>query len=587
MPPFIVDFGKSVGTVDGLARVVGISTDLVQRKLDGDATLFTLHRIPKRRPGTYRDVWEVTDEGLCDGLKTLEGRLFDFIKATKSDFPHSSCHGYVPKRSILTNAETHLRAKVLVRADIRDFFLSITTARVITLLLEFGLPSTPAQLLAKFLTHNGSLPLGFPTSPTVSNAVCLELDRKLTALSVALGARYSRYSDDLTFSSIGAVPSRIDISSIVEEQGFQLNRDKYRVKNRGQVFYVTGLSISEPDRPRAPRNLKRRLRQELYYAAKQGLRHHLGKRGYASLQAGVNKIDGRLKFLRAIEPVFATPLLEEWKAILKRDGMEPVHTARIGRAPRNVVMMFDESVIETSAGKVLVLGCVVTEDLDSIRGEVSGLLARTLADPFSDGRKRDLEKRGLHWVDVAEDVRTDIVQTLASFTVRCYVSYRMYPDGIGFWEAYQSLLQPMILPRFRALDRCIVQTKFEQHSALKQAALEELVSIAYGELEKAKGRRPLTVPSVTIVSKLEEPCISVVDGMLAVLGEYAVSQPPGDPNRPKEKRTLPGQHVQNRFERLRGKYRLIRSEVTAETFTRRRRFEPWEGADPTKTRTGT
>lgn len=580
MGPYIVNLAQSAGTERGLAQVISTTEQLVHRKMVDDSSLFEVHRIPKRKRGEFREVIEIANEALSDAMKALNTRLLDYIISIQPSYPDPSCHGYIKGRSIYTNAEVHLRARWLVRADIEKFFPTITVARVESALLDLGLPLPASNVLAGFLTFHGSLPLGFPTSPTIANLVCLKLDKQLSELAVTHECKYSRYSDDLTFSGKGSIPSYIEISSILRENEFYLNREKFRIKKRGQVFYVTGLSVSEPDRPRAPHKLKRRLRQELFHAEKRGLRFHLGKKGYNSFQSGVNKIDGRLRFLNAIEPAFAASMLGRWRRILIRDGMEPVHVPRTDRSPRSVTMLFDESIVESSNGPVLLLGCVVTEDLDSIRGELSNLLARVLADPYIDGRKPDLEKKGLHWVDISEDVRTHVVQTISSFTVRAYVSYQLFPKDADFVETYLSLLKPMLGPRFRALDRCIVQLKFEQHQSLKAPVLEKVVREVYSELNQAKSRMPRVQPTVAVVSKIQEPCITVVDAMLAVLGEYAKSDAnPIDTQQKKRKQS--GEHVVNRFERFRAKYRLIRSHSTSEIFTRRNRFEPWRNGDPT------
>ena len=527
MSTFRVDL-KVIRSAADLAQMVGIPSALVTRMLDGDPELFLPHQIPKRGVAGYREVWEVRNEPLADALKSFDSRFQAYAPNVLPGYPHVSCHGYVRDRSIYTNAELHLRSRVLVRADIHNFFPSITTGRVANTFLDLGLPAVTADLLSRFVTFQGTLPMGFCTSPAIANAVSFRLDTDLARLAAEHGYRYSRYSDDLTFSGLAEPPNRITIESELQKHGFVLNRRKFRVKLRGQSFYVTGLSVSEPDKPRAPRKLKRRLRQELRFAEKHGLMEHLGRKDYASFQSGINKIDGRIRFLNSIEPELAAKYLTRWTAILKAADVEPAYAARRDRVPRSVVLFFDESIVDTPKGKVFILGCLVAEDIDAIRRHLSDVLASIVADFFATGEKATLEKKGLHWCDVTEDTRTQIVKTISLMPIRVYVGYSMYPAGADFLQTYRTILGPMLKPRFIALDGAAVSLSFEQHVALKQSVLQEDVTRIYEALEKANSRRPRALPQATIVNKREEPCLSAVDAALAVLGQYATSDKPAE-----------------------------------------------------------
>jgi hypothetical protein len=111
------------------------------------------------------------------------------------------------------------------------------------------------------------LPQGAPTSPALTNTLCLKLDRRISGLAKALGWRYTRYADDLTFSlpsghqgepRMGALLGWV--RRIVEAEGFQLNAEKTRVHRSGGRQQVTGLVINGSGPPRAPRKLRRQLR---------------------------------------------------------------------------------------------------------------------------------------------------------------------------------------------------------------------------------------------------------------------------------------------------------------------------------------
>jgi RNA-directed DNA polymerase len=80
----------------------------------------------------------------------------------------------------------------------------------------------------------------------------LPADVALAALAASHGAIYTRYSDDLSFSSDDALPELEDIAAILGAHDFELATAKTRRSVRGQAHYVTGLSISERDQSHAP-----------------------------------------------------------------------------------------------------------------------------------------------------------------------------------------------------------------------------------------------------------------------------------------------------------------------------------------------
>lgn len=213
---------------------------------------------------------------------------------------HSAAHGFLPERSIVTNALVHAGAEVIVKLDLRDFFPTVTWRRVKGLLRKGGLPESVATLLSLLATEpprevvqfRGKtlhvavgprvLPQGAPTSPALTNALCLRLDRRLSGLARALGFRYTRYADDLTFSfrpsekaAKGAVRAPVGallrgVGQIVQGEGFELHRDKTRVLRRGDRQRVTGLTVNavpagaKAPAARVPRDVVRRLRAALY-----------------------------------------------------------------------------------------------------------------------------------------------------------------------------------------------------------------------------------------------------------------------------------------------------------------------------------
>ena len=94
------------------------------------------------------------------------------------------------------------------------------------------------------------LPQGAPTSPLLTNAICDKLDRRLAGVAKRFNIRYSRYADDMTFSSMHNVYQdnsefRLEVKRIIEEQGFIINEKKTRLQKRGARQEVTGLTVNE------------------------------------------------------------------------------------------------------------------------------------------------------------------------------------------------------------------------------------------------------------------------------------------------------------------------------------------------------
>ena len=179
---------------------------------------------------------------------------------------HEAAHGFRRGRSPKTNAEAHAGAAVFVRLDLRDFFPSITAARVRGYLVGLGYGYPVAATLAVLVTEPERQPIdvdgttyhvpigprttpqGAPTSPAIANALVERLDRRLAGLARRRGLRYTRYADDLTFSSPDpalAVSALVGaVRRVVEDEGFALNPKKTRVRRRSAR--ITGV-VARPD----------------------------------------------------------------------------------------------------------------------------------------------------------------------------------------------------------------------------------------------------------------------------------------------------------------------------------------------------
>ena len=203
---------------------------------------------------------------------------------------HGAAHGFLVGRSIVTNARVHAAAKIVVKMDIRGFYPTVTWRRVKGLLRRAGLGEQVATVMAllatespreEVITHGRtyfvatgprSLPQGAPTSPSITNALCLRLDARLSGLARKLDCRYTRYADDMTFSWHGDSKPEVGnllhaVTSIVKAEGFEIHPNKTRVMRSGARQQVTGLVVNHaPGRPpaRVPRKRIRDLESAIY-----------------------------------------------------------------------------------------------------------------------------------------------------------------------------------------------------------------------------------------------------------------------------------------------------------------------------------
>ncbi|MFA5748053.1 MAG: reverse transcriptase family protein [Candidatus Absconditabacterales bacterium] len=251
--------------------------------------------IQKRR-GHFRTVYNLLDESYRNILSQIRDLL------NKGYNPPEPVHGFIKGRSIFTNAKQHLGKAVVINIDIRNFFESIPINKVKDIFLSLGFCPEIADVLSKITCYNGVLATGFATSPVISNIICSDMDFELEILAKSACYTYTRYCDDITFSSSkeSKLP-RNNIEEILKNHDFLINDKKYFIQKKGGNQYVTGLTVCEKDRPRIPKKLKKRLRLESYYINKYGFGGYT-ERGKKRLLQGPYSISGRMSYIQKLEP---------------------------------------------------------------------------------------------------------------------------------------------------------------------------------------------------------------------------------------------------------------------------------------------
>jgi RNA-directed DNA polymerase len=567
MPPHIIDYCQAK-TLGDVASYLGLTPSLLEEVIaagqapDNQPLIYIRHRIPKRRGrNQFRTVWDIAPPQIRDTHRAFAWRFEDFARDTVSNFPHPSAYGYVRKRNIRDNAAQHAGAKRLLRCDLKGFFDTITTDRLASRFLQVGIQREAAQALAGFSTIEGKLALGLNASPTLANLVCLPLDAKLDDLAREYGCHYTRYADDMAFSG-NQVPAVGRITEIIEGEGFRMAAGKMRTTQLGQAHFVTGLSVSDPRAPHVPRFFKDRLRTELYFCERFGIRSHLSKVSPGrSYQKGINRLDGSVRFVASIEPQLAASLGTRWRACLAaeraRVSYSPVHD-RVGS---NATFLIDESEFELDGQRYIALACVTTEQIEVIRAHVMTTLRSHLIDPFSSGKKQPLIAKGLHFVDAPESLRSTYVDFLPLLQFRAYVAFARLDSERTYEALYTHLLGRLLVRRFKSYDRSTVEIRVEQNAQVSQTIIEAQIGALYSELERHNERRPILPPQIFFQSKMQEPAFSLPDALLWIFGRTF-----GSKGTPTETHYL-------YFERLRDKYRHIANVDSGTMYSRRHPIE--------------
>lgn len=275
----------------------------------------TLNWMTSRRgQDSYYRTWTITKK--TGGARDITAPRSTLYRAQKTLSvilqdaynPRHSVHGFVGKRSVVTNADGHVGRRFVLNVDLEDFFPSIHFGRVRGLFaaLPFELSPEVAKALAQLCSYDGSLPIGAPTSPVLSNMICLRMDSQLQRLARQKGCWYTRYADDLTFSSSrrefpreiahrnenGTTSLGNDLERIVETNGFKPNITKTRLQSAGDRQVVTGIIVNRK------LNLDRR-----YIRRIRAMLHSWDKYGLDGAQGSVSRWDKKERFPGA-EPDF-------------------------------------------------------------------------------------------------------------------------------------------------------------------------------------------------------------------------------------------------------------------------------------------
>jgi len=252
-----------------LSLLLGIKEVELAKMIMSPDSFYRRFEIPKKSGGK-REIFSP-----YPSLQSCQKWIYEniLLKTTA----HRFVHGFVRKKSTLSNAKVHLAQPALLKIDLLNFFPSIPINWVINYFFELGYAHNVAFFLASLCCVDNRLAQGASTSPYLSNILLKNLDYRLARLSRVYKLRFTRYADDMVFSG-NYIPFKfIDIvKNIVEDYSLEINTKKTRLYTKPGKRIVTGLSVAGQEL-KLPRKYKRKLRQEIHFIKKYGYLSHIAK----------------------------------------------------------------------------------------------------------------------------------------------------------------------------------------------------------------------------------------------------------------------------------------------------------------------
>ena len=238
---------------------------------------YTTFSLPKKN-GEQRRI-----DAPTDNIKILQQKLNQVLQAVYQNKP--SVHGFVDTKSVRSNAESHIKKSWVLNLDLKDFFPSINFGRVRGMFMAkpYNIPENAATVLAHLCCYEKRLPQGAPTSPVVSNMICGRMDSELQRLAARNRSTYTRYADDITFSTtqrrfprdlayrdeLKQIRPGNELLRVIADNGFSVNYDKVWLRGKSSRQTVTGVTVNEF--PNLPKRYISQIRAMLHAWEKYGL----------------------------------------------------------------------------------------------------------------------------------------------------------------------------------------------------------------------------------------------------------------------------------------------------------------------------
>ena len=295
--------------VNTIADSLGLPVSYVRKLQRSASHLYKRYEIPKRSGGT-RTIYHPAKP-----LKTIQRWL---VRRIIEKWPvHGSVTSYRKSVTTADNARFHVRNRFLLRLDVRHFFESISDSDVLSYLsnVEKGWDDDDKLAFSNLVCRNRQLTIGAPSSPSLSNAICYQLDVQLDQLAQERGVIYSRYSDDFFFSTnasgvLSHFPTEVEkrLDALDVPASFILNKGKTRHSSRKGRRLVTGIVLGSDGQIYVGRRVKRKIRAHIHQ--------------YDMLTPVQRKsLAGLISYVQSVDPEFINSLIKKY-------GFDAVRQAR-------------------------------------------------------------------------------------------------------------------------------------------------------------------------------------------------------------------------------------------------------------------
>ncbi|WP_394181042.1 reverse transcriptase domain-containing protein [Marinomonas posidonica] len=244
-------------------------------------------------------------------IKILQKKLSDFFQCCFEEILYLNnvnnkiIHGFIKEKSISTNASLHLNKRYLLNIDIEDFFSSIHFGRVFGYLTKnrnFQFKSDVAKIISALSCYKGVLPQGSPLSPVLSNLIFQPCDIALLNYAKKNSITYTRYADDLTFSSDRPFDKDKllqDIEECIARYDFKINSKKTRFQSFHERQSVTGITTNK--KLNVSKEYYKKVRSLVFCLIKDDDFKLEGKKNEYNIQSKLNVLQGRLSHIDWID----------------------------------------------------------------------------------------------------------------------------------------------------------------------------------------------------------------------------------------------------------------------------------------------
>ena len=332
-------------TLEHLGHLIDVNPETLRSFVDRRDDPYRIFRVKKRpRPGWGAAPPRASRTICVPSPALMHTQRWIAQNILNAVVPHPASFAFAPGRSLLDAASHHAGCSWLIKLDVRNFFEAISERRVYRVFRELGYGALISFELARICTRSpapsavgsgafasglpyparpqGFLPQGAPSSPMLSNLAVRRLDDRLRALADGKRWVYTRYADDLAFSTNTpstrqqAVAIAREAKHEIRDFGLICNESKTAIIPPGARKIMLGVLIDR-FQPKLTRAFRNNIETHLYALSnpKIGAAAHLLSRGFSSVIGMRRHIAGLIAFAKQVDPPYARRLYRTFDEI--------------------------------------------------------------------------------------------------------------------------------------------------------------------------------------------------------------------------------------------------------------------------------